>query len=65
MAKKKAPDDNAKKPTRSTVTIPAELNEKIEEHIEEYGQTKQGFFIWLAKRFFREQEKTAEEEKEK
>ena len=55
MAKDKANREDDK-PTKSTVNIPADLNRQIEEHIEETGQTKQGFFIWLVKKFFKEQE---------
>jgi len=53
MAKKKATSDEEKS-TKSTVNVPADLNRQIEEHIEETGQTKQGFLIWLVRRFFRE-----------
>lgn len=53
MAKKDASADDDK-PTKSTVNIPADLNRQIEDHIEETGQTKQGFFIWLLRKFFRE-----------
>lgn len=54
MAKDKTKREDDK-PTKSTVNIPADLNRQIEAHIEETGQTKQGFFIWLLRNFFREQ----------
>ena len=56
MTKKKATRDE-EKPTKSTVNIPADLNRQIEEYIKESGQTKQGFFIWLIRKFFREGDK--------
>lgn len=61
MAKKKATGEKDK-PTKSTVNIPPDLNQQIEDHIEETGQTKQGFFIWLLRRFFREKSVSEVEE---